>query len=321
MEKKNDLIERYLYDVSRYLPYKQKNDITNELRSIIDDMIEERCADIAPTEKDVRVVLTELGTPAEVGAEYGLGKQKSLISGIYFIKYKMFLKIILLAVAFGLSVSTFINIAINNIDAVNGIYSLLGDVFSVSVAIIGVMTIVFALLERKSVNIEEFTFESLPPVPKKQEKISMVETILSLALNILFTTILILAPNLIAFEFVFNNEILSVFNVEFIRGAWWIILIIGFAGITDDIIKIIDGRYTKRVMLTNIITGCITIVSFLYIFSDNNILTAEFVEYSMLTDFTANYIKFFPIVISIFVLIDMGITIYKTIKAEKEKNI
>lgn len=62
----HELIERYLYAVTKQLPAKSRRDIERELRSLIGDMLEERCGEIAPTERDIRVVLTELGTPTEL---------------------------------------------------------------------------------------------------------------------------------------------------------------------------------------------------------------------------------------------------------------
>ena len=66
MPNDNDLIERYLYAITRRLPAKQCADVAEELRTLISDMLDERCGNLPPTAKDVRVVLTELGTPGEV---------------------------------------------------------------------------------------------------------------------------------------------------------------------------------------------------------------------------------------------------------------
>lgn len=55
---KNDLIERYIYAVTKRLPQKVQKDISDELRTLIDDMLVERCGELVPEEKDIRVVLT-----------------------------------------------------------------------------------------------------------------------------------------------------------------------------------------------------------------------------------------------------------------------
>ena len=49
------------------------------LETIIQDMLEERCGDVMPTEHDIRVVLTELGTPAELASKYKSETQDCLI--------------------------------------------------------------------------------------------------------------------------------------------------------------------------------------------------------------------------------------------------
>ena len=59
----NDLIERYIYAVTRRLPRSKQEDMAKELRGLVEDMLLERCGEAMPEEKDVRIVLTELGSP------------------------------------------------------------------------------------------------------------------------------------------------------------------------------------------------------------------------------------------------------------------
>lgn len=65
-----ELQERYIYAVVRRLPRKQREDIEQELRGLIADMLEARCRGLPPTEHDLRVVLAELGTPRELYRKY-----------------------------------------------------------------------------------------------------------------------------------------------------------------------------------------------------------------------------------------------------------
>ena len=59
----NDLVERYIYAATKRMPRKQREDVSLELRGLVEDMLAERCGSVTPTEKDIRIVLTELGTP------------------------------------------------------------------------------------------------------------------------------------------------------------------------------------------------------------------------------------------------------------------
>ena len=57
-----DLIDRYVYQVGRWLPAAQRADIERELRGLIDDMLAARTDE--PAKEDVNAVLRELGHPA-----------------------------------------------------------------------------------------------------------------------------------------------------------------------------------------------------------------------------------------------------------------
>lgn len=67
---KNDLIDRYIYAVTKHMKSAMKKDVAAELETIIQDMLEERCEDVTPTERDIKVILTELGTPDELASKY-----------------------------------------------------------------------------------------------------------------------------------------------------------------------------------------------------------------------------------------------------------
>src|SRR5439155_460842 len=55
----------YVYEVTRRLPEKSRDDITMELTSTIEDMLPEH-----NTEKDVKDALMKLGNPADLAASY-----------------------------------------------------------------------------------------------------------------------------------------------------------------------------------------------------------------------------------------------------------
>ena len=99
---KNDLIERYVYAVTKYMKADLKKDVSAELETIIQDMLEERCGDVMPTEHDIRVVLTELGTPAELASKYKSETQDCLIGQPYYNLYVYVLKIVTACVIGGM---------------------------------------------------------------------------------------------------------------------------------------------------------------------------------------------------------------------------
>lgn len=64
-----DLVERYVHQVGRYLPQKERAEIEAELRSMIQDQLADRFEE-APSEADVAAVLAQLGDPRKIATSY-----------------------------------------------------------------------------------------------------------------------------------------------------------------------------------------------------------------------------------------------------------
>jgi len=64
-----NLIERYLHEVRRYLPAKNREDILAEIRSHLTDTLEERVKG-EPGEEDMASLLKEMGSPRKLAASY-----------------------------------------------------------------------------------------------------------------------------------------------------------------------------------------------------------------------------------------------------------
>ena len=92
---KNNLKERYLYAVTKRLSPKIREDVSLELQGLMEDMLLERCGEAEPTEEDVKSVIRELGTPAELYAKYADNADACLIGQPYYSSYKLALKIVL----------------------------------------------------------------------------------------------------------------------------------------------------------------------------------------------------------------------------------
>src|SRR5659263_187062 len=105
-----ELIERYIYAVTRHLPEKQREDIAKELRGLIEDMLSQR-AEAHASDTDIEAVLIELGEPSALASKYS-GKPRYLIGPEIFETYIMVLKIVLIAIAFGMLVALTVHYAI-----------------------------------------------------------------------------------------------------------------------------------------------------------------------------------------------------------------
>ena len=103
------MIDRYVYDVTWRLPKAQREDIDQELRGLIEDMLEQ--AGPNPGKEAVEEVLIELGRPSKLAAKYR-GNKRFLIGPEMFDTYFLVLKIVLGATALGLAIAIIIG-AIN----------------------------------------------------------------------------------------------------------------------------------------------------------------------------------------------------------------
>lgn len=72
--KEHNLIDRYIYDVGRRLPSKNREDVQLELRSALQDILDERGIDASDLAQEERVVevLREFGEPHKVAAGYNV---------------------------------------------------------------------------------------------------------------------------------------------------------------------------------------------------------------------------------------------------------
>lgn len=98
-----ELIERYIYAVTNKLPSRQRADIEQELRGLIEDMLEEQLQGREATTEDVQRVLSELGDPREMANRYRDTKQY-LIGPELFSSYLSVLKIVIIAVSIAFAV-------------------------------------------------------------------------------------------------------------------------------------------------------------------------------------------------------------------------
>lgn len=85
----DNLIERYVYDVARRLPEKERNEVRKELKSNIYDMLSDNA-----DETEIKAILTELGAPASLAEKYRQ-KPRYLISPAFYDEYVRTLKFVL----------------------------------------------------------------------------------------------------------------------------------------------------------------------------------------------------------------------------------
>jgi len=292
MMKNNELIERYVYAVVRQLPAKQREDIEQELKSLINDMLEERCGDVAPTERDINVVLAELGKPSELAAKYDPNGERSLIGPRYYRRYIQTLKLALPAVALGLSIAAVLSTAIEGIDKdlsliVNGldfswaahIGSWIGNIVTSLFTAAAIITLVFAVFEYKNVSLGEDDISKLPAVPQKNQQIKKVDCIAGIVLSVIFGTIFILVPQtLCAISTSAEGVVTSVpvFDTSVVRNLWPCWLAVLALGIGRECFGLIEGVYSVRYAVVSVVVNVLSAIGVVFGLNRDNILNPEF---------------------------------------------
>lgn len=318
---KNELIDRYVYAVTRRLPARLRNDIDKELHSLIEDMLDARCDGLLPEDRDVRVILTELGTPSELAMRYMPEGRDHLIGPAYYSQYKMVTGIVLASVTFGLVLSGFISFFTDSSEALYfTLFSWIGTLITGLIAAFGAVTFIFAVFERKNIalNFGGSELDSLPPVPEKKSVIPKGEPIAGIIFSVIFCVIFLAAPQIICAKFGADQPFIPVFNVDLIHQLWYIFVALTILGIARESFKLYEGRYTKRLAIVTVVSDILSAALTLVLLSSQQILNSAFIagaspilSNEVVTVILTYFNLFFMAVILFCLLLDMGVTLFK----------
>ncbi|MDF2905806.1 MAG: hypothetical protein K0R34_1127 [Herbinix sp.] len=267
-----DMINRYVYQVTKHLNPMNKNDIENELRTLISDMLEARTHGNTATKEDILAVLRELGNPSELAEKYR-DTSRYLISPEIFPLYLFVLKIVIGATLFGMCIATVLELITSNSHIW---YSYLGNWIGEMIGSVGMafasITILFAILEWKGVNLKEFIpgweVEELPQVPVKEANIPISEPITGIIFTIIGMVIFTSAPQLLgAYHFDDGGlTAIPVFNMDTFRVVLPLFLITMGLGLLKNIWELVDRRYSIAyaiyVFIINTVSTILTVIIF-----------------------------------------------------------
>jgi hypothetical protein len=145
-----NLLDKYITAVGDHLPAKGRADIEAELRSTLQDMLDDRSAATGQPINDdmIKAVLKEYGAPAKVAATYQ--EPRYLVGPRLYPIFELVLRIVL-AVIVGASL---LNLAVSMVSTPSGpsfgaaLWQFLGNALSGAVIAFGNIVLVFAVLER-----------------------------------------------------------------------------------------------------------------------------------------------------------------------------
>ncbi len=352
-----EMIERYIYEVVKRVPQAVKEEIRMELQELIEDMCGEEGS-------NVETVLQKLGDPAEFAKRYR-DENNYLIGPEYYDNYVWVLKIAIIGIAISAVVSAVIQGAFgfggemgigSIVDFfVNFFTELFTTAISGAYSVVGIVTIIFAIMEWKKVRVDmkpkknwtvddlaanaasvkSWAPSSLPPIPDKRAVISRGDSVAGIVFISIFAVLLLFTPQLFG-AFHYDGQNIKSFTSIFNLAKWDllapIIFFCLFVGLIDEIIRLVTGYYCKAVMYSSIIcnmiqvAGAVALLKFLPLLNPN--FGEEIKELMGVKEFahgdllriwgsgTLNNIILAGICVISF--IEIGVTVYKTLKYGKE---
>lgn len=342
-----DMIERYIYEVTKRVPQETRDEIRMELQGLIDDMCTaEECS--------VEDALQKLGSPAEFAKRYR-EDSNYVIGPEYYDNYIWLLKIAL----FGIGISAILSAiaqGIIDMESWTGFFTnffteLFATFINGTISMVGVITIIFAILERQKVKVDikpeekwsvgdlsknvvsvkSWTPSSLPPIPDKRAIIKRSDSVVSIIFITVFAALLWFAPQVFgAFHYDGNKlqSIACIFNLNEWDAIAPIFIFCLFVSLVDEVVRLMTGYYCKPVMYSNIICNALQIVGAVFLLKFMPLFNTEFAmqiqQYEGINEFSTGDILFYwgdysisNILLAFICTVacfEMAVTIYKTLR-------
>lgn len=251
-----NLIERYLHEVGRYLPRKNREDILAEIKSYLLDKLEERVQG-EPQEEDVIALLKETGAPQKLAASYP-GGQQYLIGPDLYPFFSMVVWIVLAAVigaqllAFG--VTAWVGEEVLNLsDSLTSLVSSIPSAF-------GSVVIVFLILQRFGVqpklDDEPWNPRDLPEI-ETAEEIKRGEQIFGIVGGSILLAIVAVIPDKIGFYMFPGGTFYP--DPVILQYTGWIFLSI-LAALSLNIYLLWQGRWSNGSRIAQVLVNLISVV-------------------------------------------------------------
>ena len=257
------LIDRYVYEVGRRLPRKDRADIEAELESTLVDTLEDRVVG-EPTEEDMVELLKEFGPPDKVAASYRGGGQY-LIGPDLFPLFRMVTGIVILVLAI-------VQLALLGVQMVftpgyfPNLEWLLAFIGSL-VSAFGYVVVAFVVLQYFGVKpeLEEETWDPRAlPEPVYHETVSTSGLVIEIIFGLVFIALLVFLPDIL--DAIASTGV-TVVDDPLLQEYLALIIAILLLGIGMDVILLWRGRWTTAMRVLKIGVNLVGIVV-LYILID-----------------------------------------------------
>lgn len=326
------ITNRYIYAVSKRLPYSQREDIKQELRGLIDDMLAERHPDGNFTSKEIDDVLMQLGAPEKLAAQY-TGGNRYLIGPELYETYRTIILVVLVSVAFGMTIAHVIMAFISPQE--NPLSMIGGYLFNTYIALLQAFaftTIGFVISDyfnRKNNKPPENWYPNmLPELPEAVKGISKSDPIAGMVFTVLVILLFNAAPWLMgAIVYTDSLHVVPIFNLEYLKTVviWFNICFV--LGVMREIAKLVIGQYTVSFSLITLLLDIAALSISVPILSSSKLWNHNLVtdlaavgvipEGINLSMFWNGFMNFFYLFIVFAFLLDIITVIVHTVRAQR----
>ena len=181
-------------------------------------------------------------------------------------------------------------------------------------------------VSRIGISLDNYSgLDDLPPVPKKKQQISRGETIFGIGISVVFLIVFLVCPQIFC-AITKDGELIPILSTEVVRNTWYIIVIFSALGIIREIVKLLDGKYTGRVVITTVITGLLSALCSFWWLLRKDIINPEFAgkigelfegDGAFITEIFSHFQYFFLGVILFALLLDIMNAVIKGIAGKE----
>ena len=245
-----ELIDRYVAEVGRQLPEKLRADIENEMRSTLEDMVEDRSQKTGrPVDQALQSeVLKEYGSPEKVAASYL--PPRYLIGPRLYPQFELVFRIVL-AVIVGVGLLRLGMLVVQEAPTTEVFWQAAGralfDIIASGLSALGNVVLVFVILERAlpNVKVTSDTWNPLElPSVSAPERIKVGETIMEVVFGLGALLVFNFYPQIIGIGF-FNHgqwTFVPVLSEAFFRYLPWFNAVVALQ-LIQNLILLRQGRW------------------------------------------------------------------------------
>jgi len=213
------------------------------------------------------------------------GEKNALISGKYYLAYTRMLRLVIPIAAAGVAFASILALCFewqpdpDPFRLIGQAFGrIVGGVISGSIQAFAFVTIIFAILEYKKVDLKGNDLLShLPPAPKESSRIKPQEPVFSIMFSVLATVIFLGFPQI--FTAWLDGALIPIFDEQAVRGLWLPIILWAVLGISKEVVKLIDGRYTIRLAVVTLAANMLILLCAAPVFLNGSIFNPAIADY------------------------------------------